>query len=78
MASARITITIPKSLKITASEKTKLKKAFKTDVVSVLRRHRSVGSEITNVDNPISIVVGVVPDMTGSIRKAGKKAGKKK
>ena len=79
-APAKISIQIPKSLRITASEKTKLKKAFKGDVVAVLKKHR-VRSDITNVDNPVSdvsIIVGISPDMSGSIRKAGKKAGKKK
>ena len=76
----RIKIDIPRSLKITASETSKLKKAFKTDVVSVLKKHRRIGSDITNVDP----VVDVIAVASGSARQAaskasaGKKATKKK
>ena len=68
----RITINIPKSLKITASETSKLKKAFKTDVVSVLKKHGRVGNDITNVDP----VVDVIAIASGASRPSGsKKAG---
>ena len=79
----KITVTIPASLKITPSERAILKEAFKTDVISVLKEHRSsVGADITNVDNPVIIVVGVASARSGSTSKtaskAAKKAGKKK
>ena len=75
----RITINIPRSLKITAAETSKLKKAFKTDVISVLKKHGRVGNDITNVE-PVVDVLAVASGGSRSGSKAGaaRKAAKKK
>ena len=71
MASPKITVTIPESLKISAKDKAALKKAFNAAVVSVCKTKGKVaGADITNWGGSAR---------SGSARKGKKaKAGKKK
>jgi len=73
-SSPKIRVTIPKSLNLTASEKSSLKKAFQSDVVQVLKKHE------TGVRNDIiNIIPGPGPSSKRkAVKKASKKSGKKK
>jgi len=82
MANPKVTVSVPKSLKTTASERSQLKSAFRTKILQVVKPHSaSPGNDITNVGRVVTQVVvvdGAAARKRGSKRKAGKKAGKKK
>lgn len=66
MASPKISVTIPKSLKTSAAQEAELKREFSTTAIRILKRPRtSIGSEIINVNS-------------GAAKKTGKKKTAKK
>jgi len=69
MPSPKIKISIPASLKLSAAEKTALKRAFQADAVRILSRH--AGSARNDI-------VNILPSHPKAAKKkASKKAGKK-
>ena len=76
MPSPKISVKIPKSMKVTAAEEAELKRAFSTTAIRVLRRPRtSVGAEIINVNTGNGRKIG---KKKTAKKKAAKKAGKKR
>lgn len=71
----KVTVSVPRSLQTTASERAKLKRAFKAKIRSVVRPHGSEGSPVTNVGGVVTeiIIVSAAARKSGSKRKAGKK-----
>ena len=83
-SSPKITVTIPKSLNITAAEEAELKKAFNAEVVRVLEKHgAALGNEIINVKggrggSSRSGGSGSGKDRPAAKRTTAKKAAKRK
>ena len=80
-SSPKVIVRMPKSLETTPSERAELKRTFNTSVVSVLKKHGSVGNDITNVQPTIVEIVevsGIASSRTGPKAKTGRKASKKK
>ena len=72
MPSPKISVKIPKSLKVSAAEEAELKKAFSATAIRLLKRPRtSVGAEIINVNST------PVRRKTGKKKTAKKKTAKK-
>lgn len=77
MPSPKISVKIPKGLKVTAAEEAELKRAFSTTAIRLLKRPRtSVGAEIINVNS--STARRKSGKKKTAKKKAAKKAGKKR
>ncbi|PYS22939.1 MAG: hypothetical protein DMF72_11545 [Acidobacteria bacterium] len=72
----KVVVSIPKSLQTTASERARLKSAFKTKIKSVVKPHSDEENTVTNVGRVVTEVI--VVDAAASKRKSKRKAGMKK
>ena len=77
----KVTVSVPRSLRTTASERAKLKSAFKSKITSIVKPHgagRSADNDITNVGGGGVVAQVIVVNDTAAKRAAKGKAGKKK